>query len=271
MNAFKLLAVALAVVCSAASAQTSTSGSVGSESLLDLVKAAQAAAAENPDLAILFQGIGDVSKLTEAQLTKLVKDILDVTGVSGSSSGSLSSTAGVAPTPSTTGVVTPTGKSAASSFTVAPAITVAATMTRFARVCLALALFVGATDSSSSSVSSAWEQDCKQWIEQIRAQAAGSAEIKVAQFEAAIAAAVAEGTPEEDLMKLAYDFFDALEQDPNFTGFSEVTKVSTAATEQPASTTAPPAATTDSAAGTSSRTLASVSTVAILVAGYVAL
>ncbi|GAB9472756.1 hypothetical protein Gpo141_00009927 [Globisporangium polare] len=135
MNALKLVAVALAVVCgvSSTTAAGSTSGSVGSASLLELVNEAKAAVASNPDLAALFDGLGDVSKLSEAELTKLVKEILAVTDSSGSGSGSGSAsvTAGssvtskeitTSPSPSTTTsapVVAP--KSAASALALAPA------------------------------------------------------------------------------------------------------------------------------------------------------
>lgn len=137
MNALKLVAVALAVVCgvSSTTAAGSTSGSVGSASLLELVNEAKAAVASNPDLAALFDGLGDVSKLSEAELTKLVKEILAVTDSSGSGSGSGSGSASVtagssvtskeittSPSPSTTTsapVVAP--KSAASALALAPA------------------------------------------------------------------------------------------------------------------------------------------------------
>lgn len=140
MNARKLIALALAVACSTATAQTTTvrptDSSLSGVSLLQLVNEAKAAVATNADLAALFADIGDVTKLSETELQKLVKSIVAVTGTkwssgsgsldvgAGSKSASKSITTAPAPVKTTAAPVTaPTG--AASSLALAPAAALA--------------------------------------------------------------------------------------------------------------------------------------------------
>lgn len=134
---------------------------------------------------------------------------------------------------------------------------------------------LGSTSGSADEVGSiSWEEDYSEWIEKVEAGAAGSAalEKKVADFKAMIDAAIAKDTPEVDLMKLVYDFFDSLEREPEFKGFSADSGSGggSSANSSKSEVVAPsPVATKSDAAGT--KTLVSVVTVVLFVAGYVAL
>lgn len=142
-----------------------------------------------------------------------------------------------------------------------------------AHVCFALALIAAASTSTTTHAATAvqWEDDYKTWMEDIKASVAGNAtlEKKAEELQTQLDAAIAAGVPEEDRMRLLYDFLGVVDSDPTFVGFNtkEASSTSAPPTPSPAATSASaPAPTPTSAA--SSLSLASMATVAVAVVGY---
>lgn len=146
-----------------------------------------------------------------------------------------------------------------------------------ARVCFALALIAAASTTTHAATAVQWEDDYKSWMEDIKASVAGNADLekKAAELQTQLDAAIAAGVPEEDRMRLLYDFLGAVDSDPTFVGFTA--KEATASTPSPAATTAStpsPATTTASTpapkptSAASSLSLASMATIAVAVVGY---
>lgn len=138
-----------------------------------------------------------------------------------------------------------------------------------ARICFALVLIAAASITTHAATAVQWEDDYKSWMEDIKVSVAGNADLekKAAELQTQLDAAIAAGVPEEDRMRLLYDFLRVVDSDPTFVGFS--TKEATASTpsSSPAATTASVPAPTPSSAA-SSLSLVSMATIAVAVVGY---
>lgn len=137
-----------------------------------------------------------------------------------------------------------------------------------ARVCLALALITAASTTTTTHAATAvqWETDYKSWMKDIKASVTGNTDLekKAAELQTHLDAAIAAGVPEEDRMRLLYDFLGVVDKDATFGGFP--TKSATTTTAAPAATNAAAPAPTPSSAASSLFSLASLATIAV--AGY---